>query len=89
MTQFDETIDAAFEPLRGKPRVDRVAALVSNLADYGLIWVILALLKARRRGPDRRRAEILERSTRSMSWESSWSSPPSGKAVAAAHCGVG
>jgi undecaprenyl-diphosphatase len=56
VTQFDETIDAAFEPLRGKPRVDRAAALVSNLADYGLIWVILALLKARRRGPNRRRA---------------------------------
>jgi len=56
MTSFDATIDAAFEPLRGKPRVDRAAALVSNLADYGLIWVVLALFKARRRGPNRRRA---------------------------------
>ena len=26
------------------------------MADYGLVWVVLALFKARRRGPDRRRA---------------------------------
>ncbi len=56
MTGFDATIDAAFEPLRGRPRVDRAAAVVSNLADYGIVWVLLALLKGRRRGPDRRRA---------------------------------
>ena len=56
MTSFDAAIDAAFEPFRGKPRVDRAAALVSNLADYGLIWVVLALFKARRHGPNRRRA---------------------------------
>jgi undecaprenyl-diphosphatase len=56
MTRFDETVDAAFEPLRGRPRVDAAAALVSNLADYGLVWVVLALFKARRHGPDRRRA---------------------------------
>jgi undecaprenyl-diphosphatase len=56
MTRFDETVDAAFEPLRGRPRVDAAAALVSNVADYGLVWVALALFKARRRGPDRRRA---------------------------------
>jgi hypothetical protein len=37
---FDETIDAAFEPLRGQARVDRAAALVSNLADYGIVWVV-------------------------------------------------
>ena len=58
MSGFDETIDAAFEPLRGKPGVDRAAALVSNLADYGIVWVVLALFKARRRGPDRRRAIV-------------------------------
>jgi undecaprenyl-diphosphatase len=56
VTSIDETIDAAFEPWRDNPRVNRGAALVSNLADYGLIWVIVALCKARRRGPDRRRA---------------------------------
>ena len=56
MSGFDATIDAAFEPLRGRPRVDRAAAVVSNLADYGIVWVLLALVKGRRRGPDRRRA---------------------------------
>ncbi len=53
---IDEAVDAAFEPLRGRPGIDRAAAAVSNVADYGLIWVVLAGLKARRRGPDRRRA---------------------------------
>jgi len=56
VSTIDEAVDAAFEPLRGRPEVDRAAAAVSNLADYGLIWVGLAGLKARRRGPDRRRA---------------------------------
>ena len=55
---IDEAVDAAFEPFRGRPTIDRAAALVSNLADYGLIWVVLAGLKARRRGPDRRRAVV-------------------------------
>ena len=54
MSTIDEAVDAAFEPLRGRPEFDRAAAVVSNLADYGFIWVLLAGLKARRRGPDRR-----------------------------------
>ena len=58
MRTIDEAVDAAFEPFRGRPEVDRVAAVVSNLADYGLIWVALAGLKGRRRGPDRRRAVV-------------------------------
>jgi undecaprenyl-diphosphatase len=58
VSTLDETVDAAFEPLRGHPAVDRAASVVSNLADYGLIWVLLAGLKARRRGPDRRRAVV-------------------------------
>jgi undecaprenyl-diphosphatase len=56
VTSLDKTIDAAFAPLRGRPQVDRAAAAVSNLADYGLVWILLALFKARRRGPNRRRA---------------------------------
>jgi len=32
--------------------------LLSNLADFGLIWVVLAVIKARRRGPNRRRAVV-------------------------------
>jgi membrane-associated phospholipid phosphatase len=55
---IDEAVDAAFEPLRGRPEIDRAAAVVSNLADYGFIWVLLAGLKGRRRGPDRRRAIV-------------------------------
>jgi undecaprenyl-diphosphatase len=58
VSAFDEAIDGAFEPLRGRPRVDRMAALVSNLADYGLVWILLALWKGRRRGPRRRRAAV-------------------------------
>jgi undecaprenyl-diphosphatase len=58
VSTLDEAVDAAFEPLRGHPTVDRAASVVSNLADYGLIWVLLAALKARRRGPDRRRAVV-------------------------------
>jgi undecaprenyl-diphosphatase len=56
LSAIDEAVDAAFEPLRGRPQIDNTAAAVSNLADYGLIWVALAVLKARRRGPNRRRA---------------------------------
>jgi membrane-associated phospholipid phosphatase len=58
VSTIDEAVDAAFEPLRGRPGVDRAAVVVSNLADYGFIWVLLALVKARRRGPDRRRAVV-------------------------------
>ena len=58
MSTIDDTVDAVFDPLRGNPGVDRAAAVVSNLADYGLIWVVLAALKARRRGPNRRRAVV-------------------------------
>jgi undecaprenyl-diphosphatase len=58
MSSLDQAVDAAFEPLRGRPEVDRAAAVISNLADYGFVWVLLAGLKARRRGPDRRRAVV-------------------------------
>jgi undecaprenyl-diphosphatase len=49
-------VDRVFAPLRGKPGIDRAAALMSNLADYGFVWVLLALVKGRHKGPDRRRA---------------------------------
>jgi membrane-associated phospholipid phosphatase len=58
VSTIDEAVDAAFEPLRGHPGIDRAAAVVSNLADYGFVWVLLAGLRARRRGPDRRRAVV-------------------------------
>jgi membrane-associated phospholipid phosphatase len=53
---FDQRVDAAFDHLRGRPEVDRAAAAISNLADYGLVWVAIAGWKARRRGAGRRRA---------------------------------
>jgi undecaprenyl-diphosphatase len=55
---FDKRIDTAFDRLRGKPRIDRAAAAISNLADYGLVWVAIAGVKARRRGAGRRRAVV-------------------------------
>jgi undecaprenyl-diphosphatase len=55
---LDEKVDAAFAPLRGRPEFDRAASVVSNLADYGFVWVALAGLKGRRSGPDRRRAVV-------------------------------
>jgi undecaprenyl-diphosphatase len=58
VSTLDEAVDAAFEPLRGRPEVDRAAAVVSNLSDYGLIWVVLAGLRAVRPGPGRRRAVV-------------------------------
>jgi len=58
MARLDDTVDALFEPGRGRPQVDRTAALVSNLADYGFVWVALAAIKGRRRGPGRRRAVV-------------------------------
>jgi len=57
-SNIDEAVEAAFEPLRGNPQADRAAAVLSNLADYGLIWVVLAGVKARRPGPGRRRAVV-------------------------------
>jgi len=58
MQAIDDAVNAAFEPLRGNPQADGAATILSNLADYGLVWVALAALKARRRGPNRRRAVV-------------------------------
>jgi undecaprenyl-diphosphatase len=58
MARLDDTVDGVFEPWRGRPQVDRTAALVSNLADYGFVWVVLAALKGFRPGPGRRRAVV-------------------------------
>jgi undecaprenyl-diphosphatase len=56
LARIDEAVDNAFEPLRGKEPFDRAASALSNLSDYGLIWMLLGLLKMRRKGPQRRRA---------------------------------
>ena len=56
LATFDRRVEAAFQPLRGRRRLDLGAVIVSDLADYGLAWSLLAALKGRRRGPARRRA---------------------------------
>jgi membrane-associated phospholipid phosphatase len=53
---FDQAIDRKFAPHRGRRGPDTVAAVVSNLADYGFVWAVIAGYKGRHRGPARRRA---------------------------------
>lgn len=52
----DEAGDTTLDRFRGKPWADTGAAVLSNVSDYGYVWVALALWKARRPGPARRRA---------------------------------
>lgn len=56
LARLDAVIDVAFEPLRGRAAADSAAAVLSNLADYGVVWVLVAGWKARRPGPRRWRA---------------------------------
>ncbi len=56
VARLDAAAERAFDHLRGRPTVDTGAAVLSNLADYGLVWTLLAAVKARRPGADRRRA---------------------------------
>lgn len=55
---IDEVGEATVGRFRGKPWADTGAAVLSNLADYGYVWVALAAWKARRPGPARRRAVL-------------------------------
>lgn len=54
--RIDKPADAFFDRYRGRRSVDAAAAALSNLADYGIVWVVLAGGKGRRRGEARRRA---------------------------------
>jgi undecaprenyl-diphosphatase len=56
LTRFDDAVDRLFEPLRGNRRADMAAAVISNLADYGFAWSLVAAVKGRRPGAKRRRA---------------------------------
>lgn len=53
---FDRALEARFERWRGRPGATLAAVAVSNLADYGLAWSVVAAAKGRRAGPARRRA---------------------------------
>jgi membrane-associated phospholipid phosphatase len=54
--RFDAAADRIFERTRGIPSVDLLAAIVSNLADYGFAWSVVAGFKGRHKGPQRTRA---------------------------------
>lgn len=47
---FDEAAERPFAAIRGKPVADRVFYTASALGDFGLIWVVYALLRALRGG---------------------------------------
>lgn len=55
---IDDAGDTLFDPFRGRPWADAAAAAVSNLSDYGVVWVVLAGAKARHPGRGRRRAVL-------------------------------
>lgn len=54
----DDAADRWLDHLRGVPLADAAATVVSNLADYGFAWAVLAAVKARKPGPSRRRALV-------------------------------
>jgi undecaprenyl-diphosphatase len=53
---FDRAVDIALERWRRPGTATALAALMSGVSDYGFVWFVLTLVKARRPGPDRRRA---------------------------------
>lgn len=55
---FDEMVDSAFDKIRGNPIADRVFYTASALGDFGLIWVVFALLRALRGGQINERAAV-------------------------------
>lgn len=52
----DDRVERWFEPLRGSPRVDGVAKVITGLGDHGLMWAATTAWRARHSGPDRSRA---------------------------------
>jgi undecaprenyl-diphosphatase len=54
--EFDKAVERVVDPWRGRPQLETAARVVSNLADYGFAWSLLAATKGRRRGPRRARA---------------------------------
>ncbi|HET8930641.1 MAG TPA: phosphatase PAP2 family protein [Acidimicrobiales bacterium] len=56
---FDATVDAWFEPLRGRPGPDRIFEVASHLGDWGLVWNMLTVTLALRSDDDARRAPKL------------------------------
>lgn len=59
VASLDHTIDAWFEPLRGRTFPDRTFEVASHLGDWGLIWNILTVALALRSDDAARRAPRL------------------------------
>jgi undecaprenyl-diphosphatase len=58
VAEFDDAVDALFDRIRGNPIADRVFYTASALGDFGLIWVIFALLRALRGGSRNEKAAV-------------------------------
>lgn len=58
LVSIDQAGERAVGTLRGKQWADTGAAVASNVSDYGYVWIALAVWKARRPGPGRRRAVL-------------------------------
>ncbi|MGH9298207.1 MAG: phosphatase PAP2 family protein, partial [Acidimicrobiales bacterium] len=56
--RIDDEVDAYFDSLRGSAVADRVFYTASALGDFGLCWVIFALLRALRGRPNDGRAAL-------------------------------
>lgn len=54
---IDDVFDRAFDRVRGRRGPDSVAAVLSNLSDYGFVWAVVAAWKGRR--GDARRPTVL------------------------------
>jgi membrane-associated phospholipid phosphatase len=53
---IDQRVDAWFDLVRGVPAFDGAAKVITGLGDHGLMWAATTVWRARRTGPDRRRA---------------------------------
>ena len=56
--RIDDRVDAYFDRLRGHPLADRVFYTASALGDFGLVWVMFALVRALRGRPNDNRAAL-------------------------------
>jgi undecaprenyl-diphosphatase len=56
VARFDQSVDQAFDHLRGNPVADRVFYAATELGDFGLIWVLVGATQALGGERQRRRA---------------------------------
>ncbi len=46
--QLDETVDRAFDRIRGNPVADRAFYAITELGDFGLLWMLIGAVRALR-----------------------------------------